>query len=174
MEVMILLTVVVLAVILYLIRRGGVAAALTVEVPKWVGSLVVGIGMAVPFLGVGIGMVCMGFDGRSPAGTMRPGEAHCLSLFGVAFAFGGIYAAIRVIWEGRLAPKVQRFVNSLFLVFLGVPIIATGLLDRASIRTSIFDLPVHGPVGSSAGAVGFLVAGLLCLVGAFWPWRWWK
>jgi len=172
MEVIILLTVVVLAVLLYLIRRGGLATT-TVEVPKWVGPLI-GIGMATPFLGLGISLVYMGVAGRTPAGALRPGEAKSLSLFGMAFAFGGIQAAISVICGGKPSQTVQRITNSLFLVFLGLPFIATGILNRAGISVSILDLPVHGPIASLVGAIGFIAGGFLCLVAAFWPWRWWK
>lgn len=53
---------------------------------------------------------------------------------------------------------------------------AIPILDPGGIESSV---SVNGTItltgqGSSVGAVVFMVAGILCQIGALWPWRWWK
>lgn len=181
MRVIVIFTVVVLAVVLYLIRKAKHRReqepnpTRTVEVPKWVGTFI-GIGMVLAFLGLGLWMVYMGVVGRTPAATMKPGEAKILMLLGVLFAFGGIQVAVSVIWGGNPPKMVDRIMKSLFLVFLGLPFIAIPILDPGGISSSVSvnKSVVHATKGSTVGAVVFMVVGVLCLVGAVWPWRWWK
>ena len=186
MRVIVILTVAVLAVVLYLIRnarrtrdqepkRRFIQTNRIVGAPQWVGTLI-GIGMGLLFLGLGIWMVYMGVIGRSPAATMPPAKAKIILMMGVLFAFGGIQAAVKVILGDNLPKMVDRIMLSLFLVFLGIPFIAIPILDPGGISSSVSvnETVMHTSKGSSVGTVVFMVVGVLCLVGAFWPWRWWK
>lgn len=151
------------------------AAPRTVELPRWAG-LAIGLAMAGLFLGLGAWLIHMGHMGHSPAQQWSPGEGKIVMLMGLLFAYGGLACAVRILWGERIPPIVDRILLSLFLVVLGLPFIAIPLLDPGGISSSVSvnGAVVHSAKGSSAGAVVFMAAGILCLAGALWPWRWWK
>lgn len=155
--------------------RPPVQTAKTVELPRWAG---VGIGVAMAFLfaGLGLWMIHMGVVGHSPAEEWSPGEAKIVILMGILFAYGGLVAMVGVIWGDRLPPIANRIVLSLFLVILGLPFLAIPILDPGGISSSVSvnRTVVHTTQGSSVGAVVFSAVGVLCMAGAFWPWRWWR
>lgn len=149
--------------------------ARTVKLPRWAGVLI-GIAMALLFLGLGIWMILMGAVGHSPAEEWSPGKAKIMMLMGLLFVCGGLPAMVAVIGGDKLPRIVSRIMLSLFLIFLGIPFIAIPILDPGGISssTSINGIVVHEARGSSGGAAVFMLVGVLCLVAAFWPWRWWK
>lgn len=151
------------------------STARTVELPRWAGILI-GLGMAFLFLGLGVWIIRMGIAGRSPAETWTSGQATGALLMGILFAYGGLQSMILVIWGNRLPQIAHKIMLSLFLVVLGLPFIAIPIVDPGGISssTSINGLVVHKTQDSSAGAVVFMAAGILCVFGALWPWRWWK
>jgi hypothetical protein len=155
--------------------RTAIPISRTIELPQWAGVLI-GMAMALLFLGLGIWMIHMGVVRHSPAEKWSPGQAKIVILMGVLFAFGGIQAAVKVIWGNSLSKTVDKIMLSLFLVFLGLPFITIPIFDPGGISssTSINGMVVHEAKGSSVGAVVFMLVGVLCLVGALWPWRWWK
>jgi len=145
------------------------------ELPMWAGVLI-GVCMILIFLGLGIWMIYMGIIGETLAEELAPNEAKILILVGMLFAFGGIMGLVMAIFNGNPPPILNKIVLSLFLLFLGLPFIAIPILDpdRISSSASAGGFVIHESQGSSFGAVVFMLAGLGCLVGAFWPWRWWK
>ncbi len=147
----------------------------TVELPRWVG-MIMGLGMALLFLGLGIWIMYMGMVGHSPAETWSPGQAKGALFLGILFAYGGLQSLVLVIGGNRLPAVVRKIMLSLFLVVLSLPFIVIPIVDPGGISssTSINGTVVYEAQGSSAGAVVFMIAGILCLFGAFWPWRWWK
>ena len=155
--------------------RTTASAARTVELPRWAGMLI-GMAMALLFLGLGIWMIRAGAVGHPSAGVRSPGQGTIMILAGLLFACGGLQAMVAVLWGDRLPKIAGRIMLSLFLFFLGLPFIAVPILDPGGISSSVSinGAVVHRAGGSSVGAVVFLLVGIGCLVGAFWPWRWWK
>lgn len=147
----------------------------TTEIPRWASLLIV-MAMALSFVGSGIWMIRTGWVGHTPTVELSPQQAKIPMLIGFEFVCGGLAIVVAAIWGARFPPIMARISTSLFLVALGLPAIAIAILDPGGISssTSINGAFVHVTKGSAVGAVVFLVSGLLCLFGAFWPWRWWK
>ena len=147
----------------------------TVELPTWAG-MTIGVGMALLFLSLGAWVIHMALIGHSPAETWTPGEAKGALFVGILFAYGGLQSLVLVIGGNRLPPLAHSVMRSLFLIMLGLPFIVIPIVDPGGISssTSINGVAIHGKQGSTTGAVVFMAAGILCLAGALWPWRWWK
>lgn len=145
------------------------------EAPLWVG-IFIGILFVVVFLGIGLWSLYMAYAGRSPAEVFSRNDRIFALLFGMAFSYGGVSALVGLILKGNIPPLLQRIWLSLFLFFLGLPFIVIPIIDPGGISssTSVGGFEVSHKQGSSMGAVVFMLCGIGCMTGAFWPWRWWR
>ncbi len=145
------------------------------ELPRWAG-VSIGLGMALLFLGLGIWIIYMGMGGHSPAETWTAGQAKVVAVMGMLFTYGGVICLVQMICRGNPPPLLNKIMRSIFFVFLGLPFVLIPILDPGGISSSssVNGFVVHKTQGSSVGAVVFMITGVLCLVAAFWPWRWWK
>jgi hypothetical protein len=147
----------------------------TIVLPEW-GSILVGALMGLLCLALGAWIIHMGMIGHSPAETWSPGESKVVLCMGLLFAYGGVQTLILSIGGARIPKVVHKIMLSLFLIILALPFIAAPIFDPGGITSSssINGLVIHEQKGSVVGAVVFMMAGVLCVVGALWSWRWWK
>ena len=152
-----------------------VQRAQTKELPRWA-ALLIGFGMLLLFLGLGIWMIYMGMVGHSQAEKWNPNQSKIVICMGMLFVFGGLMGLMQAIYNGNPPSLLNKIILSLFLVFLGLPFIAVAIFDPGGIHSSasVGGFVVHESKGSPMGAVVFMLVGIGCMVGAFWPWRWWK
>ncbi len=145
------------------------------ELPTWAGILI-GILFSMVFLGIGVWSLYMAYIGRSPAAVFSHNDKIFMVLFGMMFSYGGIMALVTVGFGGKLPPILQRIMLSLFLFFLGLPFIVIPIIDPGGISSSssINGHVINETKGSSVGAVVFMLVGIGSMIGALWPWRWWK
>ena len=137
----------------------------------------VGVLLGALALALGVWVMQMGFDGRTPAEELEPREVPGMIGFGAVFCWGGFQTIVLCTIGHRLSRWGHILLFSVFIVCLAVPFILSGVLtpDQITSSVSVGGNTMHQSEGHPSGAyvfIGFgvaLIIGLPFLVRMFFP-----
>jgi hypothetical protein len=143
-------------------------------VPDTISGRIVGTLLGALVLALGLWIVRMGNDGRTPAEPIRPESVPGFILMGILFAWGGIQTIILSLGGSRLPRWVHALLLSIFLIVLGAPFVVIGIMDPAGISgsASLCGIPLYHSQGGLSGRIVFVGAGSIVLALVPFVWRW--
>jgi len=117
-------------------------------------------------LGIGLYVVYMGLEGRTPVEKLKPREIPGVIAFGALFAWGGIQTIVLSVAGDRLPRWGHVILLSMFLVCLAAPFILSGILTPDQVKASV-SVNSQKVIETGTGRIGqvvFVGAGILLLV----------